>query len=168
MVELSHMAFPAQKNKVEDGTAFLPSNPSCRAVRLNFFEIAMKNRRRRKTVSHSDSAFHSRNNHTCGFSAKNVRTSSKNCRKKVKSHSVGEIAPSQTTDGGRHGRRGQGRNAVSPAFLLAFFGIFVTNAKGARGEKTRARSRTRGFSPAISFSSQTQSQCSKRPTSASI
>ena len=103
MVELSHMAFPAQKNKVEDGTAFLPSNPSCRAVRLNFFEIAMKNRRRRKTVSHSDSAFHSRNNHTCGFSAKNVRTSSKNCRKKVKSHSVGEIAPSQTTDGGRHG-----------------------------------------------------------------
>jgi len=54
---------------------------------------------------------------------------------------------------------------VSPAFLLAFFGIFVTNAKGARGEKTRVRSRTRGFSPAVYFSS--QAQCSKRPTSAS-
>ena len=35
----SHLA-PAPKNKAEDGTAFLPSNPSCRAVRHNFFEIA--------------------------------------------------------------------------------------------------------------------------------
>ena len=42
MVELSHMTFPAPapKNQKEDGTAFLPSNPSCRAVRRNFFEIA--------------------------------------------------------------------------------------------------------------------------------
>ncbi|MCX6715784.1 MAG: hypothetical protein NT077_02050 [Candidatus Taylorbacteria bacterium] len=42
MVELSHMTFPAPapKNQKEDGTAFLPSNPSCRAVRHNFFEIA--------------------------------------------------------------------------------------------------------------------------------
>jgi hypothetical protein len=66
---------PAPKNKAEDGTAFLPSNPSCRAVRHIFFEIATK----KKKVERSESAFHSRKNHS-GFSAKNVRTSSKNFR----------------------------------------------------------------------------------------
>ena len=35
MVEMSHMTFPAPKNKAEDDTAFLPSNPSCRPARIN-------------------------------------------------------------------------------------------------------------------------------------
>jgi hypothetical protein len=54
--------------------------------------------------------------------------------------------------------------------LLNFLGIFGTNAKGARGEKTRARSRTRGFSPAVTFfianTNRSHHCSSKRPTSA--
>ena len=92
-------------------------------------------------------------------------------RKKVKSISVGEITPSQTTSGGRGGIPPQTPPSAPPASLLDFFGICVTNAKGARGEKTRARSRTRGFSPAVYFSSQNTNRNhhigSKRPTSAS-
>ena len=44
MKDIGHFSrpAPAPKNKAEDGTAFLPSNPSCRAVRHNFFEIATK------------------------------------------------------------------------------------------------------------------------------
>jgi hypothetical protein len=60
---------------------------------------------------------------------------------------VSSCASLRSSQGGRHGIPPLTPPAVSPAFLLAFFGIFVTNAKGARGEKTRARSRTSGFEP---------------------
>ena len=92
-------------------------------------------------------------------------------RKKVKSCSVGEIASSQTTSGGRGGIPPQTPPSAPPASLLDFFGIFGIRAKVARGEKTRARSRTRGFSPSITFFianiNRNHHSGSKRPTSAS-
>jgi len=64
---------PPQKNQKEDGTAFLPSNPSCRAVRLNFLRLRPKRKKSREASPH----FIQGKNHS-GFSAKKVRTSTKN------------------------------------------------------------------------------------------
>ncbi len=68
-------------------------------------------------------------------------------RKKVKSVSVGSCASLRSSRGGRGEIPPSNPPFAPPAFLLAFFGIFVTNAKGARGEKTSAPSRTSGFEP---------------------
>ena len=170
MKDIGHFSHPAarpKKTKRRTARHSSPQTPPAVPSDSIFFEIATE----KKKAERSESAFHSRKNHTCGFSTKKVRTSSKNRRKKVKSVSVGEIAPSQTTDGGRGGIPPQTPPSAPPASLLDFFGIFVTNAKGARGEKTRARSRTRGFSPAVTkFIAKTNHNHrigSKRPTSAS-
>jgi hypothetical protein len=81
LVELSHIELTARpKNKAEDGTAFLPTpllpcRPTQYFLRLRWIPPEAK------TVERSNSAFHSWRNQASGFSAKKVRTSSKNCRK---------------------------------------------------------------------------------------
>ena len=116
MVELSHMISPpkkinatpsytphfipkqSRKTNSEDGTAFLPSNPSCRAVRHNFLRLRPK----RKKSSEASPHFIQVKNYS-GFSAKKVRTSTKNVSNFAENAKSPEIASSQTTSGGRGG-----------------------------------------------------------------
>ncbi len=76
-----------------------------------------------------------------GFSAKKVRTLFRNRHKFAKNSESPEKDESKSQCGGRGGIPPQTPPAAPPASLLAFLGISGTKAKGARGEKTRARSR---------------------------
>jgi len=106
-------------------------NPSCRAVRTQ------RRAQRRRNQSH----------HPSGFAVKKVRTSIKNVSNFAENSKSPEKGEMHRMCGGRGGIPPQTPPAAPPAFSLAFLGSAGTRAKGIRGEKTRARSRTRGFSP---------------------
>jgi len=101
-------------------------NPSCRAVRTT----RLAERRRNQ-----------KSNQQSGFSEKKVRTLTKKQHNFAESEKSSEKGEEKIQSGGRGGIPPQTPPAASPAFLLAVLGISGTNAKGARGEKTRARSR---------------------------
>ena len=79
--------------------------------------------------------------HGYGFSAKKVRTLFRNRHKFAKNSESPEKGESTSQCGGRGGIPPQTPPAASPASLLEILAISETEAKGARGEKTRARSR---------------------------
>jgi len=80
MVELSHTEPPqkphsgARPKQIVRADGVLPPHPQASVRPLHLSVIS------KKTASRSDSAFHSRKNYASGFSVKNVRTSSRNCR----------------------------------------------------------------------------------------
>ena len=106
-----------------------------------------------------------------GFSAKKVRTLFRNRHKFAKNAGSPEKGESTSQCGGRGGIPPQTPPAAPPASLLAFLGISDTKENGARGEKTRARSRrSRILTGFVIFHRKHKSQSShssKRPTSAS-
>jgi len=109
--------------------------------------------------------------HCSGFSAKKVRTLFRNRHKFAKNSESPEKGERIAECGGRGGIPPQTPPAAPPASLLAFLGISDTKAKGARGEKTRARSRRSriltGFVIFIANTDRNHRSGSKRPTSAS-
>jgi hypothetical protein len=85
--------------------------------------------------------------HSVGFSAKKVRTSSKNCRNFAQISKSEKNGDTGAEYGGRGGIPPSDPPSAPPAPFLILSGILDTNANGSRGEKTRERERTNGFSP---------------------
>ena len=121
---------PRPKKQADGRDTFLPEN----------FVAPVRTQRRaqrRRNQSH----------HPSGFAVKKVRTSIKNVSNFAENSKSPEKGEMHRMCGGRGGIPPQTPPAAPPAFCLAFLGSGGTRAKGMRGEKTRARSRTRGFSP---------------------
>jgi len=125
--------FPRAKKWQRTCAAFLPTPllPRTSSPRAERSDGATP----QKLESRSDTIF------IQGFSEKKVRTLTKKQHNFAESEKSSEKGEGKIPSGGRGGIPPQTPPAASPAFLLAVLGISGTNAKGARGEKTRARSR---------------------------